>query len=377
MRIEEARSRRDLRRFIHLPEELYRGDPLWAPPIWSEERETYSSRNPLLARSDYVPLLAWDAGAPVGRILVYVDHQYNRYYGSKFGLFGSFECIEDGAVARALLAAADSWLLQRGMERVRGPINPVSESWGLLVEGYERPPIFMAPYNPPSYNRFVTESGYAKVKDLIVYEGDSTSGYEIPERFIRFRSELFRRRPGLSIRRLNLRELRREAEAICRISNEAIRENWGFVPLDPEELTTMFKKLRPIADPDAIWFVEDGGVPVGYCLGFPDLNQILRRIHGRLLPFGFLTLLTGLRKIRDFRLFGLAVLPKYHGMGLDVLLYMSLFETLAPRGVRLEANYILEDNPRIRNALVKLGLQQTIVYRVYEKTLQPHEGGSP
>jgi len=377
MRIEEARSRRDLRRFIHFPEELYRGDPLWAPPIWSEERETYSSRNPLLARSDYVLLLAWDGGEPVGRILVYVDHQYNRYYGSKFGLFGSFECIEDGAVARALLAAADSWLLQRGMERVRGPINPVSESWGFLVEGYERPPIFMAPYNPPSYNQFVTASGYDKVKDLIVYEGDSTNGYAIPERFIRFRSELFRRRPGLSIRRLNLRELRREAEAICRISNEAIRENWGFVPLDPEELTTMFRKLRPIADPDAIWFVEDGGVPVGYCLGFPDLNQILRRIHGRLLPFGFLTLLTGLRKIRDFRLFGLAVLPKYHGMGLDVLLYMSLFETLAPRGVRLEANYILEDNPRIRNALVKLGLEQTIVYRVYEKTLQPHEGGSP
>jgi ribosomal protein S18 acetylase RimI-like enzyme len=115
---------------------------------------------------------------------------------------------------------------------------------------------------------------------------------------------------------------------------------------------------------------------VGYSLGFPDLNQILRRIRGRLFPFGFLTLLTKLRTVRDFRLFGLAVLPKYHGLGLDVLLYVNLYEALAPRGVRLEANYILEDNLRIRNALIKLGLQQTIVYRVYEKPLENGQGGT-
>jgi ribosomal protein S18 acetylase RimI-like enzyme len=108
---------------------------------------------------------------------------------------------------------------------------------------------------------------------------------------------------------------------------------------------------------------------VGYALGFPDLNILLRRIRGRLLPFGFLTLLSGARRLRDYRLFGLAVLPAYHGMGLDVLLYVSLFEALQPRGVHLEANYILEDNARIRNALEKLELTRTKVYRVYEKRL--------
>ena len=187
-----------------------------------------------------------------------------------------------------------------------------------MLEGYQHPPIFMAPYNPPHYNEIAASCGYEKVKDLIVYEADSRDGYQIPERFTRFRSDLFRRRPSLSIRRLDRGRIRAEAEAICRISNEAIRENWGYVPLDPGELTTMFRKLKPIADPDAIWFVEDAGVPVGYCLGFPDLNQILRRIRGRLLPFGFLTLLTGLRKIRDFRLFGLAVMPQYHEIGFNI-----------------------------------------------------------
>jgi GNAT superfamily N-acetyltransferase len=377
MQIVEARSRADLQRFIYFPKALYRSDPLWVPPLWSEERETYSPGNPLLARSEYVCLLATAGREVLGRILAYVDREYNRYYDSRIGLFGSFECIEDGKPASELLAAAESWLLQRGMERVRGPINPISESWGFVLEGFDRAPSFMAPYNPPYYNRFVTASGYEKAKDLLVYEADSREGYRIPERFVRFRRALVRHRPAISVRRLDLRELPREAEAICRISNEAIRENWGYVPLDAGELAVMFRKLRPIADPDAIWFVEDAGEPVGYCLGFPDLNQILRRIDGRLFPFGFLTLLTGLRKVRDFRLFGLAVLPRYHGMGLDVLLYMSLYEALAPRGVRLEANYILEDNPRIRNALVKLGLEQTTVYRVYEKPVRTTQGGAP
>jgi ribosomal protein S18 acetylase RimI-like enzyme len=227
----------------------------------------------------------------------------------------------------------------------------------------------MSPYNPPSYNDYAVGCGYATVKDLLVYEADALDGYRIPERFLAFRRRLLERRPRLAVRRLDVKKLDREAEAIWRITNEAVSGNWGYVPLDREELAGVLRQLRPIADPDAVWMVEDGGQAVGYALGFPDLNILLRRIRGRLLPFGFLTLLCGVRRLRDYRLFGLAVLPAYHGLGLDVLLYVSLFEALQPRGVHLEANYILEDNARIRNALEKLQLTQTKVYRVYEKDL--------
>jgi ribosomal protein S18 acetylase RimI-like enzyme len=145
------------------------------------------------------------------------------------------------------------------------------------------------------------------------------------------------------------------------------------VPYDKEELKSTIRKLKPIVDPDAIWILEYGQRPVGFCLGFPDINVILRKIRGRLLPLGFLTLLRMRRRLREFRLFGLAVLPEYQGLGLDVLLYVCLYEALAPRGVRLEASYILEDNPGMINALHKLGLRQTKTYRVYEKSL----AGSP
>jgi ribosomal protein S18 acetylase RimI-like enzyme len=369
--VAEVAGRGDRRDFIYLPEFLYRGDPVWAPPLWRDEQTTFSSRNPVLAHSDYRLLLARRQGRAVGRVLAYVDHSFNRHYGSAIGFFGSFECADDPEAADALLGEAERWLAARGMTAVRGPINPVSECWGFLLEGYGRPPVFLSPYNPPRYHDYATGRGFAKVKDLLVYEADARAGYRIPERFLRFRDRLLARRPALKIRRLEPRRLAREAEAIWRITNEAVSGNWGYVPLDREELTEVLRQLKPIADPDAIWLVEDGGEPVGYALGFPDINVILRKIRGRLLPFGFLRLLSGVRRLQDYRLFGLAVRPAYHGLGLDVLLYVSLFEALQPRGVHLEANYILEDNVQIRNALEKLGLAQTKSYRVYEKKLTP------
>jgi ribosomal protein S18 acetylase RimI-like enzyme len=368
MHVEEVTRGRGFREFLRLPERLYRDDPDWSPPLWADERKTFTTGNPVLAHSDYRLLLARRDGRPAGRVLAYVDRSFNAFYKSSTGFFGSFES-EDAEAADALLAEAEAWLASRGMNAVRGPINPVSECWGFLLVGHGRPATFMSPYNPPSYNDYALARGYAKIKDLLVYEADALEGYRIPQRFLDFRRHLLERRPSLTVRRLELRKLEREAEAIWRITNESVSGNWGYVPLDREELAGVFRQLRPIADPDAIWVVEDGGQAVGYALGFPDLNILLRRIRGRLLPFGFLTLLAGVRRLRDYRLFGLAVLPAYHGMGLDVLLYVSLFEALQPRGVHLEANYILEDNARIRNALEKLSMTQTKVYRVYEKSL--------
>lgn len=366
--IEEVDSRRARRDFIELPRALYRGDPYWVPPLWAEERKAWSPRhNPVLAHSDCTLLLARRGGVPVGRILAYVDHNFNSFYSSRIGFFGGFECRDDPEAAAALLARAEGWLAARGMGVVRGPVNAVSESLGFLVEGFGRSPAFLSPYNPPYYNRFVLEAGYAKVKDLLVYEGDAQNSYRIPERFLRFAEKLPARRPTLSVRRFDPRRLREEAQAIWRLSNLALRHNWGYVPLDRRELEDMVRRLKPVADPDAIWFVEDRGLPVAFALGFPDLNVIIKRIGGRLFPFGLFRLLLGARRLRDYRLFGLAVDPRYHGLGLDVFLYVQLYRALAPRGVRLEANWVLEDNLRIRNALEKLKLRRIRTYRIYEK----------
>lgn len=372
MRVREAVSKADIRRFISFPRTLYRGDPFWAPPLWADEKGAYSpGKNAILAHSDFALLLAEDGPEVLGRSLVYVDRNFNAFYGASTGFFGAFECVNDLAVAAALDDAAVRWLSERGMRVVRGPIHPISESWGFLSDGFQAPPVFMAPYNPPHYNDFMQRLGYSKAKDLLAYEASTERNYGIPRRFWDFAEHFLARNPGFSVRRLSLKELSRDADSILDISNVALKDNWGYVPLDREEFQEMFRKLRPIADPDAVWFVEDKGKPVGFALGFPDLNVILRRIGGRLFPFGFLDLLFGVRRLLDYRLFGLAVLPEYQGKGLDVLLYLQIYRALSPKIRRLEANYILEDNVRIRNALEKLALDRVKTYRIYEKSITP------
>ena len=370
MQVREVRSSADMRRFVYFPRDLYRTDPFWAPPLWMDERRAYSARtNAILAHSDYTLILAEDGGRVVGRSLAYVDHSFNTFYGTHTGFFGAFECVEDFGAARALDDAAVSWLRERGMDRVRGPIHPVAESWGFLLDGFGMPPVFMAPYNPAYYNDFAGRLGYAKAKDLLAYDASTERGYSIPDRFLKFGERRLADGSGLTVRMLSMKNLEKDADAILSISNEAIKDNWGYVPLNRDEFQDMFRKLKPIADPEAIWFVEDRGTPVGFALGFPDLNVILRRIGGRLFPLGVFQLLFGIRRVTEYRLFGLAVLPEYHGKGLDVLLYLQIYKALAPRIRRLEANYVLEDNLRIRNALEKLRLDLVKTYRVYEKSL--------
>jgi GNAT superfamily N-acetyltransferase len=368
--IREVCSGRDLRRFVYFPARLYRGNLNWRPPLWIDELKSYNGgHNPILANSDFTLLLALKDGQVAGRNLVYVDRSFNAYTKSTIGFFGAFECLDDPEVATRLLAETENWLRRHGMTAVRGPIHPVAESWGFLLDGFESPPVFMAPYNPPYYHRLVSRLGYAKVKDLLAYEADAGNGYRIPERFTRFCRKLRARYPQLTVRRIDPGHLQRDAEHIWEISNIALKDNWGYVPVDRGVLQDMIAKLKPVLDPDAVWLAFDGARAVGYCLGFPDINVILGRINGRLFPFGWLRLLTGVRRLRRYRLFGLAVLPEYQNRGLDVLLYVSLHDALVPRGILLEANYILEDNFKIRNPLEKMGLRHCKSYRIYEKGL--------
>jgi len=369
MEVISAETRKDIKRFAFFPKELYKGDPLWVPPLWNDERRAYTRcGNPVLNSSDYTLFLAHENGKILGRTVAYVDHAFNRFYKTAIGFFGAFECI-DQDTARALIASSETWLEKKGMSAIRGPIHPAAENWGFLFEGFETPPVFMSPYNPPEYNQYIASLGYTKIKDLLVYEGDFRKGYIIPERFLKFKENFLKRNPSFSVRRINTKRLLKEAEIIWELSNASLSGNWGYVPVDRDIMIDMVKKLGAILDENAVWFVEDGGQAVGFCLGFPDLNVILKKIDGKMFPLGFFSILLGAKRLTDYRLFGLAVLPEYHGLGLDVLLYVHLYEYLKPKCIRLEANYILEDNYKIRNALEKLDLKLIKTYRIYEKRL--------
>ncbi len=360
-------NKRTMQEFVQFPKILYRGDPYWVPPLWSEEHHAYTGKsNVMLRNNEFCLFLVQEEQNTLGRVLVYIDTNFNSYYHTSIGFFGAFECVDNMEATTLLLNAACNWLQDRNIRTLRGPIHPIAESWGLLIKGYDSLPVLMAPYNPPYYHALLETFGMQKVKDLLAYEADIDGDYRIPPRIEAFTNQLMKRRPSLSIRSIDTSNLMVDAEHIWRISNTSLADNWGFVPVDISVMQDMVRRLKPLLDPNAVWFVEDDGLPVGYALGFPDPNGIFKAIKGKLFPFGFIRLLRGKRKIGRYRLFALGFLPQYHGMGLDVLLYQALYEALRGKGVLLEANYILEDNYKIRNALEKLELKRTKEYRIYE-----------
>ena len=357
--------------FVRLPQVLYGDNPCYIPPIWLDEKKAYNKKNnPILKNSDFELFLVLDNNdIPIGRSIAYIDFNHNKYYKAKIGFFGAFECIDNKEAANLLIKTCEKWLSEKGMEIIRGPIHPVAENWGFVHVGYESPPVYMSPWNPPFYHSFFTNYGYKKTKDLLVYEADILKGYELPKRYSNFPERFMRRYPNIKIRRLNMRHIKKDAYSIWEISNTALANNWGYVPLELSVMEDMLSKLRLIVDPDAVWIVEENNKAIGYCLGFPDINIILKKINGNLLPFGWLKLLLGLKKLRNYRLFGLAIHPNWHGKGLDALMYIHLHKHLLNKKVCMEANYILEDNLNIKNALEKLGMKHSKTYRIYDKFL--------
>ncbi len=364
-----VKNSKDMRSFVRLPQILHGSNPCYVPPIWLDEKGAYRETSPILKNADFVLFLVVDAdGDAVGRTIAYIDFNFNKHYRCSMGFFGAFECINDAQAAQLLVEAAEVWLKAKGMTAIRGPIHPVAENWGFVYAGYDTPPVYMSPWNPEYYHDFFAGS-YQKAKDLLVYEADISSGYTLPKRFDSFVDRFIERFPSISIRRLSMKNIRQDARAIWEISNTALADNWCYVPLELPVMEDMLRKLRLIVDPDAVWIVEDSGRPVGYCLGFPDINILLSRIRGRMLPLGWLRLLTGVKHLRDYRLFGLAVHPDWQGKALDALMYINLYNHLRAKNIRMEANYILEDNFSIKNALEKLGMRHMKTYRIYEKPL--------
>ena len=367
MYIQKVESKDDLRRFIELPYHLYRDDPMWVPPLRSEQWGQYDPRrNPMLDHCQYDLFLLMDGHQAVGRVSAFIDRLAVEHWGQPIGLFGSYECVDDLQGSQLLLEAARDWLRKRGMKVMRGPWSFASQEWGLVIEGFEPPPVIMAPYNPPYYNDHLTAFGLQKAKDLIVYYADAAEGYQIPPRYLTLTDKV-QARYGIKVRSIDMSRLEEEVAAIMRVSNISLADNWGYYPVTEAEVKAIARDMKSIILPESIILAEgpDGQV-IGYSLPLPDLNVLLRGLNGHLFPFGWIRLLWGIPRLKQFRLWALGVLPEYHGKGVDALLYRRTYEVLAPRGIRLEINYVLEDNTPMNNALRKLGVKNLRRYRVYE-----------
>lgn len=361
-------SHDDLKKFVDLPYHLYRRDPNWVPPLRSEQWKLFDpKRNPLLEHCRYQFFLLKKGANVIGRISAFIDDLALTTWGEPIGLFGSYECIDDPVASRMLLDTARSWLQARGMKKMRGPWNFTSQEWGLVYEGFTPPPVILAPFNPEYYNQQLSDFGLKKIKDLLVHYIDFEEDYQIPPKYLTA-TEAVEKRYQVRVRQVNLKRLEEDIVTVVRLTNRSIERLWGFYPITDAEGRAMARDLKQILDPKGLLIAENqSGEPIGFALAFPDLNTILRGLDGRLLPFGWLKLIWGLPKIRQYRMFGLGVVPEYQGKAVDSLIYRRLYESLAPKKVRIEINFTLEDNAHINNAVTRLGAKPLRRYRVYEK----------
>jgi ribosomal protein S18 acetylase RimI-like enzyme len=373
--IRQVQSKRELAAFIQFPYQHYKNDPLWVAPLRSEQRAQFDPRhNLMLTHCEVALFLACQGNTVLGRVAAFIDQLAVDFWGQPVGLFGSYECVDDPAVSHLLLETTTGWLSQRGMQFMRGPWSFASQEWGLVIEGFSPRPVIMAPHNPPYYQQQLTSFGLAKIEDLLVYYADAREGYQIPERYLTLTDKI-QKRYNVRVRPVNMKELEKDVVIITDISNRSISANWGYYPVPEEEGRALARDLKAVINPRAALIAEtEDGTPVGFAISIPDVNVLLRGLNGRLLPFGWLKLLTGLPRLTQYRMWALGVVPEYQGKAIDTLLYRATYDAIFSDQLRLEINYVLESNDRMRNALEKLNVKPLRRYRVFEMPLtqSPH-----
>ena len=368
IQIRRAAGRRDRARFVDLPSRLHRGTPGFIAPLRMGEFETLDrERNPFWRHARMESLLAERDGRVVGRIAAIDDELHRRTHEDDVGFFGFFEA-EDAEVAAALLERVEEIVRTWGRSFVRGPVNPsMNDSSGVQLDAFDERPFVMMPWNPPAYAGWIEASGYAKVKDLHAWIAEQERG--IPERFRRL-ADRARQRTGAVVREVDLARWDEELAAVQRIYTEAWESNWGQVPYTDEEFHHLARTLKLIVDPRIALFLEIEGEIVGVCLGLPDLNQVLARFHGRLVPFGIVPFLRRKQIIDQLRLAILGVLPPWRNRGLELVMIREVWRRGAEAGYRrAELSWILEDNEPINKGLRALGAEVYKRYRLYQKEL--------
>jgi hypothetical protein len=368
IRVEPVRSKRDRREFVELPFRLYQGDPNWVPPLRRDVHELIDpDRHPFHLHATVELFLARDGDRVVGRIAAIENRLHFEYHGDRTGFFGLFECERDSRISRALFGAAASWLRARDIETMRGPASfSLNEEAGLLVQGFDGPPVVMMTYNPAWYEELILAQGFTKAKDLLAYYLPDAKP---TEQMVRM-SEKLRERYKITIRTLDKKHFWDEVGLVRRVYNEAWMQNWGHIPMTEEELMYLAKQLKPVVEPSLVTFGYVGGELAGFGIALPDLNVPLKQMNGNLFPIGWAKALWYSRKITTARIVILGVLDKYRRSGVSELMELEMLKNGPARGiVNAEFSWILEDNMMMRTPLEKMGARVYRVYRMYDLPL--------
>jgi GNAT superfamily N-acetyltransferase len=371
--VRPVRSLRERREFVELPFRLHATGTPWIPPLRVERRLFLNRRfNAFFRHGEAELFLARRDGRVVGRISAQIDLDFNAFHSNAWGMFGFLEVEEDAEALSALLDAAAGWLRERGRDRMVGPMDfTMNDESGVLIEGFEREPLVRQAWHPPYYARLCEEAGLEKAVDTFMWSLH-ISGRENVLPIIWELAEQLEPKHGIRIRKMSRRRLRRDLDAFAEIYNEAWSGNWGFVPYSKADLDAYAQELQLVFDPDWFMVAEDaGGKTVGVAITVPDINQVLKRMNGRVLPLGWWHYLRRRRIVDRCRVGFLGVNPAYQHTGVAAGLYAEHFNMAEVTRIKGgEMGWVLETNKAMNRAMEAMGGEIVKRYRVYERTLR-------
>jgi hypothetical protein len=373
LQVRPVKDRNEKRQFIRLPWSIYSDDPVWVPPLLLERKEHLSPHNPYFEHARYQSWIAYHNEEAVGRISAQIDNLHIERYQDQTGFFGMIEAEDNPETFKLLFDTAENWLRDHGMRRVLGPYNlSINQELGLLVDGFGTPPCVMMGHARPYYGARIEENGYQKAKDLYAYiiDGDFKPSAAM-------QTIVKRAKKRVTIRSFRKSNFEEDLKIIEDIFNDAWSENWGFIPFTEAEFKQLGKDFKMLLDFEMVKIAEVDGAPAAFLVVLPNINEAIRDLNGRLLPFGWLKLLWRL-KIRfpqTARIPLMGVRKQYHGSLLGAALAFMVIQAVQAPGLKhgikkVELSWILEDNKGMNDIITSISGTVYKTYRIYSKDLK-------
>jgi hypothetical protein len=368
--IKEISSKKEIMQFIKFPWEVYKNDPNWVPPlIFDTQNMLDKNKFPFFEFGSAAYFMAFRDRRPVGRITAHINRRHNEMHKTKDGFFGFYECLQDAEASRLLMKTAEDWVRGQGMNKIIGPENfTIYDELGFMIKGWDAEPatpVIMETYTPRYYLEQMEKAGYKKEIDWTAFL--VKKDFVIKETLLKVKDRLVKRK-GYTFRTINMKKLDEEIQKIKIIVNTAWQENWGHYQYTDRQFDHIAEALKMIVDPRVCFIVEDGEKPIACSISLPDINPTVKKINGRMLPFGIFHLLNAKKHAQGLRTFLMGVVQEYRNTGIDIALVVDTFSEGRKAGYQwAECSLVVETNKKMIDLLVKWGGDPYKVYRLFSK----------
>jgi len=373
---ELGRNKEELMQFINFAWEIYQGDVNWVAPLKSDLLKIFLGAD-ISKKLDYGPhtfFMVFENEKPLARVLVGINEKMNLKKNMKTGYFSYFEAINSTEAVKCLMDHAINWLKKQSINRLIGPLYPNDDvdNRGLLIEGFDSTPVLMTSYNPTYYQQLLEEYGFKKDADFFAYYCDD---FDMARARVDKIASFAMKKYHFKVDRVDLKQVDREIRDIVKVLELIVthgqEEENGFEYSNPpsyEELSLELKKLLPFIDKDLIYIARSEDAPIGFVLAIPDYNQVLKKVKGKVLPFGFIKYLWYRNKIDGVRGFAQYVIPRFRNKAVNAAIFQKILLAVEKKKYRyIEGSSINENNIKSRRIFENTGLKPYRIYRVYQK----------